>query len=317
MAKYTQLDEKNLDHLLGHYDLGSLEKAVPLEGGQANSSVQLTTARGRFTLSVCDEKSFDEIDCLTRVLAFLETREFPTTRLILTSNGQPYVPLADNPVYIKEYIQGETCKALDKTMLEQVGNAMARLHQLPPPPGLPRAFPYGLTHFDELLTSGLTHPFIPWLKNKKKWLNKNLDPAMAKGFIHGDLFWDNLLFNGNTLGAVLDFEEACQYYLLYDIAMASVGCCAAGNNVKGGFNMDKMGWLVRGYQKAIPLSAAEKVQLKPFIVYAATAAAFWRFRQYNIRYPSPDNIENYKELASLADQSQTMDLSEFMMIFAP
>ncbi len=102
---------------------------------------------------------------------------------------------------------------------------------------------------------------------------------------------------------MLDFEEACQYFLLYDLGMAAVGCCAAN----GEFNTEAVNSLVRGYQSRHPLTDSEKNQFIPFLVYAATASAFWRFRQYNIHHPNPSCADSYKELVSLADNPPTID----------
>ena len=129
-------------------------------------------------------------------------------------------------------------------------------------------------------------------------LKLEIDLTMARGFVHGDIFWDNLLFNNGKLTAVLDFEEACQYFLLYDLGMAAVGCCSA----KGRFNAEKITWLLRGYQDLRPLTGPEKAQFIPFLVYAATATAFWRFRQYNLRYSDLNMEATYKEMADLADR---------------
>ncbi|WDP88379.1 MAG: homoserine kinase [Desulfobacter sp.] len=300
MADYTKLDVKDINDILGSYDLGRAEKAVPLSGGQANSSYRLNLSKGNFTLCVCDEKTPDEVEVLTRVLDYIDAGGFPSTRAVHTAEGSSFIIHDGKPVYIKEFLPGKVVRDLDRSMLEQVGDAMAKLHELEPPAGLPQAFPYGLGHFDEVLDSqGLSHPFKDWLAEKETWLKGELDPAMARGFIHGDIFWDNLLFDKGRLSAVLDFEEASLYYLLYDLGMAAVGCCSA----RGQFDRDKIDGMLRGYQNRRPLSRREREQFIPFLVYAATAAAFWRFRQYNLRHPDPDLADYYEELAALADQA--------------
>lgn len=299
MADYTKLNQTDIETLLDRYDLGPLEAAAPLSGGQANSSYQLTTPKGYFTLSVCDEKTAKETRVLTRVLEALASHGFPTTHLVPARDGRAFVTFREKPVYIKTYLDGEVSRDLDPAMLAQVGQAMARLHTLPAPDGLPPAFPYGLAYFNEVLDTEISHPFKEWLSGKKAYMEATLDLSMARGFIHGDIFWDNLLFDRGNLVAVLDFEEACQYFFLYDLGMAAVGCCSSD----GSFDRDKVSRLVRGYQARRPLSGKEKGQFTPFLVYAATAAAFWRFRQYNIRRPDPARADTYQELAALADQA--------------
>ena len=57
MADLTILSTEDIRSILTNYDLGDLKSAIPLSGGQANSSYRLLTSRGSYTLSVCDEKS--------------------------------------------------------------------------------------------------------------------------------------------------------------------------------------------------------------------------------------------------------------------
>jgi len=175
-----------------------------------------------------------------------------------------------------------------------------------------KKFPYGLEFFDTLFESGLHHPYMDWLKQKQAFLEHSIDREMDKGFIHGDLFWDNLLFSGDRLVAVLDFEEVCHYYKLFDIGMCAVGCCAK----EGSFDMKKTAALLKGYQLHSRLSHDEKKQLKIFMEYAAVATASWRFHQYNIKYPDHDLAQSYRELSSLADHIHGMGDIEFMAVFA-
>jgi len=297
LADLTILSIEDIQSILENYHLGDLKNAIPLSGGQANSSYKLLTAGGSFTLSVCDEKSAEEIHTLTRVLDYLEINRFPATRLVRPAIGTDFIEYKGKPVYIKQFLDGGVIRELDGPMLEQVGNAIAQLHELTAPDCVPHSFAYGIEHFEEVLTADISHPFKDWLKDKTDMLKSELDLTMARGFIHGDIFWDNLLFNKGKLTAVLDFEEACQYIRLFDLGMAALGCCSA----EGRFNADKITWLIQSYQPRRSLTGTEKAQFIPFIVYAATATAFWRFKQYNLRHPNLNLADSYKEMAALAD----------------
>ncbi len=304
MADYTLLKNEDIETILKQYDLGDLNSATPLSGGQANSSYRLSTTRGRYTLSVCDEKTTEEVHTLTRVLTHLEVHNFPATRLVSPINNNKFITFNDRPVYIKQYLEGEVVRKIDGPMLEQVGDAIGQLHALPTPEYLPTAVVYGLDHFEEIRTADISHPFKGWLMDKKNWLESELDLTMVRGLIHGDIFWDNLLFDKGKLTALLDFEEVCQYFLLYDLGMAAVGCCSS----EGSFNAEKITWLLKGYQKRHPMAVNEKAQFIPFLAYAATTTAFWRFRQYNLRYPDSNLAKSYKEMVALADQAPALRL---------
>jgi len=301
MADYTKLTSQELLQLLTHFNLGELYSAAPLEGGQANSSIKITTEKGLFTLSICDEKNTADIDNLTDIMVYLEEQKFPTTRLVKTKAGEKFIFYDRKPVYVKKFLQGEVYPHLTPQMLQEVGSTMSTLHQLEPIIMMKEFFPYGLEAFSDLLDGEINHRFTDWLAEKKDFLAQAIDSDMEKCFIHGDIFWDNLLFDNGSLVALLDFEEACCYYTLFDLGMAAVGCCSA----KGCFDIAKIKELLAGYTAIRPFTALEKAQLPVFIEYAAVSASFWRFRQYNIRRPSPQLAESYRELASLADQIHT------------
>lgn len=50
------------------------------------------------------------------------------------------------------------------------------------------------------------------------------------GVIHGDLFLDNVLFEGGELSGVLDFGEACEGDFLFDLAVVAISWCLDGAN---------------------------------------------------------------------------------------
>lgn len=297
MAKYSKLTDEELDLLLVQYDLGLVLHISPIEGGQANSSLKISTVNGDFTLSVCDEKNCEEIRNLTDLLVNLEAHNFPTTRLVKTKSGGRFIFHNDKPVYIKKFLKGNTVRELTPEMIQQVGHYMADLHSLEPLTSLGSSFPYGVQAFEDLLNRSINHQYLDWLAEKKSYLEQAIDPEMPKGFIHGDIFWDNLLFEEGSLVAILDFEEACHFYKLFDIGMACVGCCAKD----GYFNLSLIKELLNSYAAISPFTTREKSQLNIFIEYGAVASSFWRFRQYNVKYPSPEMADSYIELSSLAD----------------
>ncbi len=308
MAKYSKPTDKELELLLEQYDLGLVLQISPIEGGQANSSLKISTEKGDFTLSICDEKNMEEIQNLTAILENLEGQEFPTTRLIKTKDDRRFILHNSKPVYIKKFLQGNTIKELTPDMIQQVGRSMAHLHSLEPLASMSNNFPYGIEAFEGLLKESINHQYLDWLAEKKSYLEQAIDPDMSKGFIHGDIFWDNLLFEDGSLVAVLDFEEACHFYKLFDIGMASVGCCS--NN--GYFNLSLIKELLGSYAAINPFTSSEISQLNVFIEYGAVAASFWRFRQYNVKHSSPEKADSYKELSSLADQIHTLKSSSLL-----
>jgi len=299
MADYTQLTDSDVQKILSHYDLPDPSEITPMAGGQANSSFKIVCDAQPYILSVCDGKNPDDIDILVQVLLYLKEKNFPTTRPVKTRLSAPFIIHENKPVYIKEYLEGRVLETLSADMVYEIGKMMAQLHQIPAPDFLPKIFPYGKEAFLPLVKSGMDHPYIPWLEQKSDYIRSHLAADTQKGFIHGDIYWDNLLFEDGQFKALLDFEEASEYYLLYDIAMTCVGCCSKN----GQFDKEKIRSLFDGYQSIQKISSREKKQFKVFSLYAAAAGSFWRFQQYNIKFAGHEKADSYLELASLADQA--------------
>ena len=303
MAHYTVLGREILETILERYPVGRLRAFDPLAGGLANSSIKIETESGLYVLSVCDEKDMDEISRLCNVLQCLAEHDFPTTRVIAARDGAPFIEHQAKPLYLKRFISGQVISVLEADQLVQVGKALARLHEIPPPAELPERFSYGIECFDELSKVPKAASYYQWLSSCSERIKSVCTNKLPRGFVHGDLFFDNMLFEDGTLKALLDFEEACNYYRVFDLGMAAVGCCAP----KGKFSLARTGALVKGYQSLRPLEPAEREALQLHVEYGAVATSFWRYRQYNVRNPDREMRDHYKAMQDLAMQVEAIE----------
>jgi len=306
MAHYTLLDKNTLETILEDYPIGTPRDVTPLDGGQANSSTIFSTDSGSYVISVCDEKSFDELNLLTLALEHLAKHGIPTTRLIRTKDDSTFVEHAGKPVYVKEFIEGTVPETLTPEMVYQIGVALAQLHAVPPQHYLPSSFSYGIESFSEVINNEGVFP--RWLGERTQRLAKCINPDLPKGLIHGDLFFDNTVFQAEELAALLDFEEVCNYFLIFDLGMCAAGCCCQS----GELSLSLTASLSSGYQSVRPLSELEKELFKLHIEYGAVATAFWRYRQYNVNFPDIGKNNAHEEMCDLADQIRSLSHEDFM-----
>ena len=311
MAHYSKLTEDTLHTILSWYDLGTVIRFTPLSGGQANSSSVVTTERGTYVVSICDEKTVDEIELLTTTLEHLKQHDIATTRLIQTKDGKKFINHQNKPVFIKEFIEGTVPDELTESMASQLGACLAKLHAIPVLPSLPETFSYGVESFPEIMH--LEASFADWLTEKTKTIQGCLDDSLPKGLIHGDLFADNTVFQKERLAAIIDFEEVCHYFLIFDLGMCTAGCCCPG----GSLSVELTSALCKGYQSIRQLSEAEKTVFQKQIEYGAVATAFWRFRQYNIRVPGTGREHAYEEMKDLADHIASIPHDLFLQQIFP
>jgi len=308
MATLTVLTKELVARIISNYPVGDVRAFHPLDGGLANSSMRVLTDTGTYVLSVCDEKNFDDIGMLCSILSYLEEKQFPTTRVIAAKSGAPCLEHDGKPVYLKRYIEGEVVNPLNPEQAGEVGTALARLHAIVPHASLPNRFSYGVETFAELEEQAADHDFFSWLFQQRPQILDACPDTLPRGFLHGDLFYDNMLFADGSLKAVLDFEEACAYYFVFDIGMTAIGCCV----VDGRLSLELTAAMVAGYQQERTLEPVERTLLQRHVGYSAAATAFWRYRQYNVRNPDPAMKDHYRPMYDLARQVLGIDAGVFV-----
>jgi len=311
VALYAQLDRSAVEGLARRFGIDDITAFSVMDGGRENTSYCVETSSARYVLTLWDQKSLKQATNLANLLVYLTDRGIRSSRVVVPPK-EPIVVLHDEkPVMLKRYVDGDVSANLTGNLLVQLGEEMARLHEIPAPSYLPQSFPYGRNHFPEVTNSKLGHTYIDWLSEKISYLQKSIPQHLPKALIHGDVFFDNVIVQGDQLMAIIDFEEACHYYRGFDLGMAIVGACRD----RKGISFQKAGRFIRGYEKQTNISSKERETLKTFAVYAAVATSFWRFRQYHLRRPEPQLYDKHVEMQTLADTISAYPDSSFTELF--
>ena len=302
MARYTTLSPTELAHIVAQYPIGTALKLEEIPGGFGNSNFKLTTTAGAFLLKICDEKDPTELEMQISLLQHLSEHAYPTVYPILTKNQKPLTHETFGSVMLYPFLQGEQPQPSPNT-LAQLGEALAKLHRIPPIACLP-PFAMGISQmlpfFKEVQgTKFATHPFVESLKSEIKSMEPQLYAPLPKGILHGDLFLDNTLFDGEQMVAILDFEEGCYDCLLLDVGMTLIGCCYTPQHE---LNLKAAHQFLNAYNAVRPLTENEWEHLGCFVHYAAFSIAFWRFRQFNIRRPDAHRANTYQEMITRSEQ---------------
>jgi homoserine kinase type II len=312
MALYNCLDRSAVEDLTRRFGIGDITDISVLDGGAENTSYRVETISGRYVLTICDQQSLMEVTNLASLLVYLTDHGIRTSRVVVPPK-EPVVSLYnEKPVMLKHYIDGDIAAELTGNLLDQLAEEMARLHEISAPSYLPESFPYGRSYFSEVIDCNLDHAYIDWLSEKSSYLQQRIPQHQPKTLVHGDVFLDNMIVQGDQLMAIIDFEQACHYYRGFDLGMAIIGVCRD----RQGISFEKAGRFIRSYQKEITLQSIEQETLKTFAVYAAVATSFWHFRHHHLRRPEPRLYDKHVEMQTLADTISRYPDARFTELFA-
>ena len=311
MALYARLHRTEVEGLARRFGIEDISAFSVLDGGSENTSYRLETNSGYYVLTLWDQKPLEIVTNLANLLVYLTDQGIRTSKVIVPPK-EPIVLLHDDkPVMLKRYIDGGPMVNLTGRLPDQLGEEMARLHELSAPSYLPDSFPYGRRYFPEVIDSNIGHAYVDWLSEKNNYLQKHIPRHLPTTLIHGDVFLDNMIVQGDQLIAIIDFEEACHYYRGFDLGMVIVGACRD----RHGISFESAGRFIRGYQRRATVQSSERESLKAFAVYAAVATSFWRFRHYHLRRPEARFHDRHVEMQTLADTIAEYPDSSFTELF--
>ena len=311
MAFHACLDNASVAALVARFGIDGMTACPVIDGGNENTSYRIEASSGRFVLTIWDQKSLTQATNLANLLVYLTGKGMRTSRVVIPPGESAVLLHAGKPAMLKSYVEGDVTADLSGSLLAQLGQEMAALHEISAPSYLPNAFPYGRSYFPELLNAGLDHAYVDWLSEKSYYLQEHIPQDLPRALIHGDVFFDNVIVQDDQLMAIIDFEEASHYYRSFDLGMAIVGTCRD----RQGISFEKAGRFIRAYQKQRPLQSDEQESLKIFAVYAAVATSFWRFRQYHLRRPEPRLHDQHIDMQTLADTIAEYPDAKFTELF--
>lgn len=306
MAIYTWLQKNDIQEIAGCYDLMVTDFEPIAEG--TNSSYVLWTPQGCYVLTLFEYYTPDRIIELGQLLLLLEKHRFPATRLLRPKDGGLITIHKGKPVLLKVYVDGEVCQELDRAMLHQVGTAMAKLHRLPAPDFLIDRKPFGRPEFSIVQRQKIDTEYTGWIAKRLPELEQQRPHGLPYGLIHGDMFYDNLLFERKKLKAVIDFEDALCYDNVFELAMGIVGLCRKGSTVV----LKQARALVQGYQQIRELQEREKETLQLYVEYAAATISCWRFWKYHIAAPDAEKFDEHSSMVHTADEIKSIPASRFL-----
>lgn len=271
MSVYTTVGRDELAVWLQPLGLGELIDHAGIAAGMQNSNYFVTTAAGRFVLTLFEGLDTSALDFYLALQDSLAHSGIPCPRPLAAGDGRQWRCLAGKPAALLTCLPGAALELPRATHCKAVGDLLARLHRaalrLPNPLPNPCGEAWRQATGESLLPM-LAPEERALLADELAFQSAQDYSALPRGIIHADLFRDNVLWDcDDRLSGILDFYFAGEDVLLFDLAVVANDWCA-----------DEMALdaLIAGYQGQRPLSEAERVAWPA--MRRAAALRFWLLR---------------------------------------
>lgn len=285
MACYTQLNHTQITHFLTTYQLGDLIDYQGISAGVENTNYFVTTksageASNDHVLTLFEDLPYDELPYFIALAEHLVSRGVSVPAPLRDRTAKALQSLAEKPALLLPRFQGAPLKRpqINAYICAQVGKELGMLHKAGRDFSHHRQAHRGYEWWTQLA------PKIGSLlrDNEAELLQQSIDayqtfleagPALPIGVIHGDLFHDNVLFDGHRLSAIIDLYNACTDYLLFDVAVAVNDWCITDD---GHIKQDLFEAFIAAYRVVRPFT---EVEYEHWDLMLQTAAMrFWLSR---------------------------------------
>ncbi len=278
MAVFTPLTDSQVEAFLSRFDAGSLVTCQGVPAGTENSTFFVTTDRRELVLTLFEQGEHEELPFFVELLDYLDEHRLPVPGPLHDRDGVALHSLAGKPALLFPRLPGKHPKAPNLAQCRALGDALGRMHKVS------RHFPGHRPNPRDLhWLLPMHHKVLVYLSPDDQTLMKDEveiyqgffdeGPELPQGAIHGDLFRDNTLFDGDTLGGLIDFYNGCTGDLLFDLAIVINDWATEAD---GRIDPARYEALLTAYQARRPLEAAER-QAWPMML-RMTALRYWLSR---------------------------------------
>jgi homoserine kinase type II len=278
MAVFTPLTETQVAAFLEGFDAGSLVALEGVPAGTENTTFFVTTERRELVLTLFEQGEHAELPFFVELLDYLDEHRLPVPGPLHDRDGVALHSLANKPALLFPKLPGESPMAPNLTQCRELGDTLGRLHRVS------RHFPGNRPNPRDLhWLLPMHHRVLAYLSPGDQTLMKDEvetyqgvfgdAPALPQGALHGDLFRDNTLFDGDRLGGLIDFYNGCTGDLLFDLAIVINDWASEPD---GRLDASRHDAILAAYQARRPLTEAER-DVWPMML-RLTALRYWLSR---------------------------------------
>ena len=285
---YTEVSFDEAASFFQALSVGQLTNIKPCSGGIENTNYFADTDTGAYVLTLFERLSFEQLPFYLQLMKHLAERGIPVPDPVPDKSGSILHSLQGKPAGVVNKLKGSSELAPNQAHCKQVGAMLARMHlagrdfRLQQPnlrslpwwnATLPAVLPHVTAQQRSLLMSEIAYQNHVAATSAYK--------ALPTGIVHGDLFRDNVMFEGGDLTGFFDFYFAGCDTFLFDLGVCLNDWCI--DLATGHHDAERANALLSAYQGVRLLTAPER-SLLPAMARAG-ALRFWISRLWDFYLP--------------------------------
>ncbi|MDA9913763.1 homoserine kinase [Methylophilaceae bacterium] len=281
MAVYTSLSQSEVETFISKFNIGKLKSYAGISGGVTNSNFFINTDSCEAVLTIFEELNFEDLDYYFSFMQHLSTHGFLCPRPISDSNNNLIHDLKGKPAALISKLPGKVFEEINDHQLIELAKSFAEMHLI--------SLKFNTQKKNERDLQWMKDTFSMFankisseqreLINEELSFLENLSENLPRGVIHADLFRDNVLFEENRLGGIIDFYYACNDFFIYDIAIVINDWCIDPNGI---IIERRKKLFIEAYDSIRQLNNSEYEALNSYLRLAAMRFLISRFRdQFN------------------------------------
>ena len=223
MSVFTTLNLQEVHTWLRNFDLAEIAELRGIAAGITNTNYFVVTAHQKYVLTIFEKNQPSELGYFVDLMRFLSLQGVLCPTPITDKNGIALHLLKGKPALMVSCLNGTDILAPNIKQVQQVARALAKMHVAGAgfnAPSVNQRDKTWRTNTAQKVLAKLAKEDAILLQRELDYLHAKDFSQLPRGVIHGDLFRDNVLFDGEQLGGFIDFYYACNDVLAYDVAIA-------------------------------------------------------------------------------------------------
>jgi homoserine kinase type II len=292
MSVYTTVTPEELAAWLTRYAIGAVRAFEPISAGIENTNYFLTADKGRYVLTLYERLPAEELPFYLNLMAHLANAGVQAPAPEPDRSGALWSILNGKPAGLVARLDGVAVTRPDVAHCAAAGAVLGEMHLAAGSYRSRLSNRRGPGWWRQAARA--VRPFLSPEQNALIASELKFQAGLAKvglprGAIHGDLFCDNVLFEGTRVSGVIDFGFAATDVFIYDLAIAVNDWCVFVNaGREGALDDDRVEAMVGAYTALRPVTAEERAMWAPLL--RAGALRFWLSRLYDLHRPRPGEI---------------------------